>query len=62
MKCDLYVLQNTGAWIACRLWAGLIPGIGRDAFAGVNMPQAPSGVSDGSLCHVQQRVFVKPDR
>jgi hypothetical protein len=40
---------------------GLIPGSGRDAFAGVSMPLAPSGVSAGSLCHVQQRTVVKPD-
>jgi hypothetical protein len=41
---------------------GLIPASGRDAFAAVNMPLAPSGVSAGSLCHVQQSTVLKPDR
>jgi hypothetical protein len=33
-----------------------IPGSGRDAFAGLNMPLAPYGVLAGSLC-----IVVKPD-
>jgi hypothetical protein len=37
-----------------------IPGSSRDAFAGVNMPLAPFGVSAGSLCHVQQKTVLKP--
>jgi hypothetical protein len=41
--------------------SGLFPGSGRDAFAGVNMPLAVSGVSAGLLCHVQQSTVVKPD-
>jgi hypothetical protein len=40
---------------------GLIPGSSRDAFAGVNMPLAPTGVSAGSICNVQQTAVVKPD-
>jgi hypothetical protein len=39
-----------------------IPGSsGRNAFAGVNMPLAPSGVPAGSLCHVQQSTVAEPD-
>jgi hypothetical protein len=41
--------------------AGLIPGSGRDAFAGVNMPEVPYGEPAGSLGHVQQCTVVKPD-
>jgi hypothetical protein len=40
---------------------GSNPGSGRDAFAGVNMPLVSSGVSGGSLCHVQKSTVVKPD-
>jgi hypothetical protein len=40
---------------------GFIPGSCSDALAGVNMPLAPSGVSAGSLCYVQQSTVVKPD-
>jgi hypothetical protein len=41
---------------------GLFHSISRDAFTGVNMPLAPSGVSAGSLCQVQKSTGVKPDR
>jgi hypothetical protein len=41
--------------------SGSIPGSGRGALARVNKPLAPSGVSAGSLCHVQQSTVVKPD-
>jgi hypothetical protein len=40
---------------------GSIPGSGRDAFAGVNMPLEPYGVPAGLLCHVQQSTVVKLD-